>query len=101
MKFLVDFQAARDDGRITASLDYHLGSGLFLIPEVGQRVAIDDGEDHSAFATVRGVRGRLVDMVIDWDSWRDAAEPQPLIQSVNYRDENRGVRSSVSSGSYA
>ena len=89
MRLLVDFQAARDDGYLSSSLDYAISDGYFVVPVAGDRVLVDDGESHTAVATVRDVRGLVVDMTVDWSTWRDNSELVDFVDDVDFYDAYR------------
>jgi hypothetical protein len=70
LRLLADFHGVDDADRLVVSASYAQGAALVLVPSVGDRVLLDDGEGHTCWAAVVEVRWPLLDVHIDWATWR-------------------------------
>ena len=72
LRLLADFHAADDSDRLVVSANYTQGAPLVLVPSVGDRVLLDDGEGHTCWAAIVAVHWPLLDVLIDGATWRRA-----------------------------
>lgn len=99
MKLLADFQAVRDNDRLTASLEYALDIAT-KSPLIGDRVVLDDDEGHTALGLVVGVRGSSIDLRVDWTTWRDASVMQDWVSYLDFKTDFRFDKRLETSSTY-
>lgn len=78
LRLLADFHAVDDTDRLTVSANYAQDAVLFLVPTPGDRVLLDDGEGHTCWAAMVDVRWPLLEVRIDWATWRRVAAVEIL-----------------------
>ena len=72
LRLLVDFHAVDGSDRLVVSANYTQGAQPVLVPSVGDRVLLDDGEGHTCWAAIVAVHWPLLHVLIDWATWRRA-----------------------------
>jgi len=94
MILVADFQSVRDNDKLTASLKHAISSVSFPV-RTGMRVTLDDLEGHTATGIVTAQRGSLLDVTVDWASYRDADDQALLPKELTFMEKVRAPFSSL------
>lgn len=68
MRLATDFQSATSDDMVTVTFDDVIDGSLAAV--IGQKVELDDLEGHTALGTVIDVDDEIIDIKVDFGTWR-------------------------------
>jgi len=68
MRLATDFQSATSEDIVTVTFDDMIDGSFAAV--IGQKVELDDLEGHTALGTILDVDDEIIDVKVDFNSWR-------------------------------